>query len=303
MWHRCSGAARLSATPLYGKGDKIMKKLFFILLVIIFTSCNQNNPVSPIDSTTNIYLGSFSTMREYERTISLFQPDSNTPFITVPDNLYGKLSFDSTQINQGLVNIFKYQEIVIPRDTSFHNLTSNSSEYCQIKTIDIENKDLETELEFAEQGKPIPEISLGISMDGSMWIENDNQLRRQSNDTTKYIMLQKPISIGDKWTRKINKYKNEDGTYGTFQLDCRVVSQEEVSVKAGNFLAYKIEVTNDWVDIDYKSISGYEYYVPNVGLILMESDMNVFSTTLGSGSTSYFRQVIRQELTRYNFVK
>jgi len=283
-----------------------MKKLIFILLGIIFASCNHSNPVSPIISASDNFFGLPNTTREYERTTFMFQPDTNIPYIKVPDSLYKKLSFDTSQINQGLVDIYIYQEVVISPDTTFAipSHSDFSINYYQIKTFDEEHEDLEDDLEFAKQGKTFPGISLGTSIDGTFWIENKKELYTQNNiDTANYIYLQKPLKIGAEWVRETNKYKNADGTYGTFQLECKVVTMQEVSVKAGNFLAYKIEVTNDWVDIGYKSIRDYEYYVPNVGLILMESDMNVYSTTLGSGTTLYFRQVIRQELISYNFVK
>ena len=77
------------------------------------------------------------------------------------------------------------------------------------------------------------------------------------------------------------------------------------TIKAGKFSAYKIEVINHWVDLNFKSVRKYEYYVPNVGLILSESDGNIYRTVLNNGgsNTIYFRQKERTELVNYNFIR
>jgi hypothetical protein len=204
------------------------------------------------------------------------------------------LSFDSSSLKNGIIRYERYKEEVIIRDTSFNQSTyySPSIHYYQKRRIELEKRHLEFELAYASRGEIIPSLSLGSGIDGTLFVENETELYTTYSDTTKYITIKKPLSIGLEWIREKRQYKNNNGVYETFQQDCKVISNEEIIVKAGKFNAYKVEVSNNWVDLNYKAVRNYEYYVPNVGLVLLEWDMNINSYNSNSDSTIYYRQKI-----------
>jgi hypothetical protein len=285
---------RLFATPLYGNKIReisFMKKTIILLFSFILVSCNQENPTSPVDELSQSYLGDNNTQRVYETVEWMYEANSNIPYIKIPDSLYSKLSFDTSLSNQGIYNLSYDTEIIIPSEQNH-----------QIKTIS-ENHNLEIELErLAKNLNYQPGKS--ESIDGSIWIENEKEMFIQFSDSSKYIMLKKPLFIGQEWIREKHSYVNEQGVKESFQQECKVISKENVQVKAGNFNAYKIEVTNHWTDLNSKSIRNYEYYVPNIGMILFESDGNIYRlTAVGNGSTTtiYIRHKVRKELVIFNF--
>ena len=283
-----------------------MKYLIPFLFIFVFVSCDQNLTTSPIDSLNKDYLGAPNTTKEYESYSWMFKANTDSPYVYVPDSLINRLTFDSSSIREGLVSFSRFQRVVIPRDPSFNQLTyyNPAINYYQIKTISTEQRNLEDELYSISIGMPYSGSGGGSGIDGSLWIESNDSMYIQFNDTSKYILLKKPLEIGSSWIREQHKYRTQNGDYQTFQQECTVLSYEDVNITAGMFTAYKIEVVNNWVDLNYKSVRNYEYYVPNVGLILSESDSNVYRTTFSNGGshTIYFRQKERTELISYNFI-
>lgn len=269
-----------------------MKNIIVLLIGFIFISCNQNDPTSPIDEVSQSYLGSNSTQREYETVEWMFEANSDIPYIKIPDSLYSKISFDTALSNQGIYNLSNDAEIIIPYEQNH-----------QIKTIS-ENHNLEMELERLSRNLNY-QPGKSESIDGAIWIENEREMYIQFSDSGKYIMLKKPLFIGQEWIREKHSYVNEQGVNENFQQECKVIRKENIQVKAGNFSAYKIEVTNHWTDLNSKSIRKYEYYVPNIGLVLSESDGNVYRlTAIGNGpsTTIYIRHKVRKELVNFNFI-
>lgn len=279
-----------------------MKKIISILLAVLFIGCNQENSTSPTSDISHKYLGLSNTTREYEASTWEFIANTDTPIYSVPDSLVKKLSFDSISLKQGLVRYERYKRIIINRDSSFNQLTyyNPSIKYYQERTIDLDKKKLGSELDYAKRGLDVPKISLGSRVDGTLYIENETEYYTSFSDTTKNTILKKPLEVGSEWIREKRYYKNDKGVFELFQEDCKVVSKEEIIVKAGKFTAYKIEVTNNWVALNYKALRNYEYYVPSVGLVLLVWDVNLYSTNLSS--TVYFRQKYRVELVNYSFV-
>lgn len=281
-----------------------MKTLFIISLAVLFISCNKDNSLSPSNLTSPSYLGLANTTREYESTTWEYNANTETPHYNVPDSLIKKLSFDSSSLKQGLVRYERYKEILINRDTSFNQLThyNPSIRYFQKRRVDLEKRDLEFELAFAKRGEVVPNLSLGSGIDGTLFIEDESELYTSYNDTTKYIAIKKPLEIGLEWIREKHQYKNNNGVYETFREECKVISKEEIVIKAGKFTTFKVEVSNNWVDLNYKAVRNYEYYVLNVGLVLVEWDMNLNSYNTITNLTDYFRQKYRLELVSYSFI-
>lgn len=283
-----------------------MKFFICIFLTIVFIACEKGNPVAVDNLDNSRYLGLPNTTREYESTTWMYEANSSIPYIKVPDSLYSKLSFDSVSIKNGVAKINKYQEVIIPKDTSYNKFKyyDPNTVYCQEKIITNEYKDLATELDCVQKGIPY-NVSLGSYIDGTTFAENINGYFFQFNDSSKYYILKKPLYVGSEWIRDQWQYKADNGNYESIQILCKVISKEDITVKAGRYSAYKVEVTDFWVDLNYKILDEYEYYVPNIGLVLTESDMNLYSTTLtpgGPSTTIFFRQKVRLELISVNFI-
>lgn len=269
-----------------------MKNIIVLLIGLVFISCNHDNPTSPIDEVNQSYLGNNNTQREYETVEWMFEANSDIPYIKIPDSLYSKLSFDTSLSKQGIYNLLNITERIIPYEQNH-----------QIKTIN-ENHNLEMELERLSRNLDY-HPGKSESIDGAIWIENESEMYIQFSDSGKYIMLKKPLFVGQEWIREKHSYVNEQGVDENFQQECKVIGKENIQVKAGIFNAYKIEVTNHWKDLNSKSIRNYEYYVPNIGMVLYESDGNVYRlTAIGNGpsTTIYIRNKVRKELVNFNFI-
>lgn len=269
-----------------------MGKIIVLLFSFILVSCNQNNSTSPVDELNQSYLGDNNTLRAYETVEWMFEAKSNVPYIKIPDSLYSKLSFDTSLSNQGIYNLSYDTEIILPYEQNH-----------QIKTIN-ESHNLETELDILSKNLTY-QPGKSESIDGSIWSENEKEMYIQFSDSSKYIMLKKPLFIGQEWIREKHSYVNEQGVKENFQQECRVISKETIQIKAGNFNAYKIEVTNNWTNLNSRSIRNSEYYVPNIGMVLFESDGNTYRVSaIGNGLTTtiYVRSKVRKELTNFNFI-
>ena len=211
-----------------------MKYLLMFFLIFVLVCCNQDNTTSPIDSLPNDYLGAPNTTREYESYSWMFKASSDSPYVYVPDSLINSLTFDSSSIREGLVSFSRFQKVVIPRDSSFNQLIYYNPiiNYYQMKDISIEKRNLEDELYFISIGMPYSGSGGGSGIDGSLWVETNESMYIQNNDTTKYIFLKKPLEIGSYWIREQHQYRTQNGTYQTFQQECTVLSNEDIYYKS-----------------------------------------------------------------------
>jgi len=257
------------------------------------------------DDVFQCFLGKQNTVREYETTIWRYDLDSNLPFIKIPDSLYKKLAHDSTLISQGLVEYSLTTETVIPYDISYNLIKDPETAQSALQIIlEGQSYDLEQNLRKIELNTKYTYTTMGG--DCGIWIEKSNRLSEIFNDTTRHTFLIKPLSIGKEWVRESRKYKNSNGEYELFQQECKVLNIEHIKVKAGEFSAFKVEVTNHWVDIPSKSLRAYEYYVPDVGLVLEETDGIMSQASIpafGEATISTFHQIKRKELVNYTFIK
>lgn len=279
---------------------QIINYLILVSAIILLHSCKKE------DNSDNTYLGKPNTIREYETTTWRFEANTDIPLIKVPVSSYKKLSFDTILISKGVVLSSYSTERLVPYNTSSRLVTNPDLFIGAIQIISNgEQYDLEKDLEKISNNEEYSLTNIGGSI-GVLWYEDGQQLSNIFNDTNKYVMLKKPLHVGDEWIRESRRYKNSNGDYELFQQECKVIGKELVEVKAGKFSAFKIEVMNHWVDLNSTSIRMYEYYAPEVGLILEESDGNIYQAILtpdGGSSTSFFHQKVRKELANYSFAR
>lgn len=285
-----------------------MKKLNFpVRSIVIFLSisCFFLTGCQKDDAIFQSFLGKKNTVREYETTVWRYDLDSNSPLIKIPDTLYKKLVYDSTLISQGMVEFSLTTETIIPYDLNF-NIIKDLETAESALSINLEGQSYNLEQNLRNLELNIEYTLAVIGGDGGIWIENSNRLSQIIDESTKLTFLLKPLFVGKEWVRESRKYKNSNGEYETFQQECKVLSIEQIKVKAGEFSAFKVEVINNWIDIPSKSVRAYEYYVPDVGLVLEESD-GIMSQAIiqpfGEVITCTFHQTNRKELVNYTFIK
>jgi len=282
-------------------------KLFLLLsfAVSIFDSCsNKNNPVSPI--TTNNYLGGIGTERTYKENERWLQASSNLPYFNVPDTLLPRVSLDTTQLESGIVFIKNYTEFVKPIDDDFYTswkLTLPREDYVQTKGSG-NCYSLANEIDSLQQNKSYSIENYGIGQD-IFRIMDDAIMTVTSPDLQESFpsvpFIKNKLQINDFWIR----YKFIDSTTKDpiIETVAKVISEGNIIVEAGSFTAYKIQLTTYHYNPDYCFEEGYEYYVPGIGLVLKESDMDVYQWNSISNTTIHFRQIIRKELVSFNFVQ
>lgn len=276
--------------------------LFLLTFIVILYSCSKDNSSPELNQE---FLGNSNTYREYETTRSYLEANSNIPFLNVPDSLINNLSIDSAQISEGVVEKWYYEETLIPIDTTSYQNSSYPElikEALRITRSKL-HIDIEDEIECIINGEEYnPNESNGTM--GGAWVENNSIMGNIfSDDLTLY--LKKPLYVGASWIRDSNSYVNESGESKLRETICNVVSKEYITVRAGTFLAFKVEYYDQITDLKSTSPPMYEYYVPGVGLILIEYDMNIYRTIIsfnGQTETIYLRTKFRKELVSYNFL-
>jgi hypothetical protein len=225
----------------------------------------------------------------------------------VPDSLISKLSIDTAQLHSGVCSIETFVELVSNIEdgyyTSWH-LSSPRTAYRQVGGIPPASQySLAAEVDSLNKGKK-------YSTTG--WIKGGNIYR----DTTDAIMtviwkdlekrfpsvpyIRKNFKVGDNWIRDL--FMDTVASKPITQTMANVISEVSVTVPAGTYMAFKIQLTTYHYNPDYSFDEGFEYWVPNVGLVLKESDMQLSQWNSSTGLTISFRQITRQELTSANFL-
>ncbi|KAF0148414.1 MAG: hypothetical protein FD143_2877 [Ignavibacteria bacterium] len=283
---------------------KILKLFLAMLIVLITISCSDvNNPVGPIES--DPYIGSYGTERTYVETERWLEVNSNTPFVSIPKGFREKVSLTDKQIENGISQIKNYTEYVKPILDDFYiswKLPLSRDNYIQ-----NEGKgkcyNLVDELKMLQSAKSYSVGNYQIGQD--IYLKKiEAILTVQPSELQKQFpavpFIKYSLQIGDTWIR----YKFIDTTTSKSVIEtvAEVVGRETINVQAGIFSAYKIKLKTYHYNPDYSFEEGYEYYVPNVGLILKESDMNVSQWNSNNNQTITFRQIIRKELVSFNFI-
>ncbi len=274
-----------------------MKKLALLLPLLFLMGCSKDNPLSPEELSNLSYLGGNNTVRVYETTEWMFKPNTDIPYIKIPDYLAGRITFDTALSNQGIYAVYKTSETLIPYSQA------NSGEEGHMLKIYSESRNLQVEIDNLNKNIKYDPVGFEYT-DETELIEDKNGVYERVNDNNENKILKKPLFVGQNWIREKRTYLNDAGVAERFQQECRVIGREYVETKARKFYAYKVQVTDDWVDLNSKLVEKYEYYVPGVGLVLSESDGNMYqATAVGNGSTTiiYVRMKERKELLSYNF--
>ncbi len=282
-------------------------KLFLLLSMIvpIFYSCSDgNNPVSPIS--TNNYFGGIGTERTYKETDSWLQANSNLPYFNVPDSLLSEVSLNAAQLQSGIVSIINYTEFVKPIDDEFYiswKLSLPRENYLEIEGSGKEYN-LAKELDSLQHNKSYSKGNYRIGQDifritnGAIMTVNPSDIQANFPSVP---LIKNRLYINDSWVR----YRFIDSTTDNpiVETIANVVGKENIVVAAGTFNAFKVKLTTYHYNPDYSFEEGYEYYVSGVGLVLKESDMDVYQWNSSTNATIHIRQIIRKELVTYNFVQ
>lgn len=284
-----------------GNYMKSIKIIFLLVLVSFYYSCSdENNPIVPVDA--NSFFGNIGTERVYKETFSWFNPISNNPYFSVPDSLLSKVSLSSTQLDQGICAIRDYTEIISQIDDGYYyswNLTFPKSDYLQTASHGF-SYSLSDELDSLLLNKTYSPGNFGIG----------DEIFRKSNEGIMTVTfaetsfpsvpyLKNNLQINDNWIR----YKFVDSVGNSIaESIAKVNGILRVTVPAGTFNAYKITTTTYHYNPNYDFLSSIEYYVPNVGLILVERDILLSQWDSSTGTTISFRETSRKELISYNFI-
>ena len=273
----------------------------------------SDNLIGASDS-NEVYLGRPGTTRTYRGVRRHLEPGTLVPYVVVPEPFRGRSSFSEAQLADGVVAETIETEWVRPlRETwvSAHRLSLIPHPEGEYRSVLQRRRwhSLEEELlNFAHD----PSYHPGPwAIDGGSYSEDD-RVWREGGDVVEAltfvtdtvvsteVRVRTPLAVGAEWVVSERTYRADNGQAEVIREEARVVSQEWVSVAAGEFLAYKVAQVIHWVDLGTQRIGHHEYYAPGVGLVLREND---YETIRRDGNVSErYRVVERRELSSYSVV-
>ena len=288
-----------------------MKSLFFapLVLALLFIACSeQENPISPgePDNTIPFYLGKIGTQRNYEEIVKWFVPGSDSPFIYVPDSLKNVIRFSNEELTQGIVKKSLIVQRIDSIDYSYYTYWNLPYPYEEYKSLNGngDTYDLSEHMRAIAKGLEYSGSHPGIGW--GTYIETDDSITALLYPYGIGRELLKPLRNGLEWIRQEWEYVNSTtGNVETHNISAKVIGEVDVTVKAGSFKAYKLEIDFNWPDLNYTVIAYNEYYVPNIGLVLEEWDRVDHILYLGAGGNNtsmVVRTVGRNELVSYNII-
>lgn len=250
------------------------------------------------------FIGEIGSQRSYLITEKWFVPSTDTPFVIVPDSLLGRVTLNDSLRRLGAVQIQHQAESVIELDTSFYNswlLPLPRSVYKMTQGLGP-SYNLVDEINQLASNQT---YTTPIAIEQNAWREIPAEVENVLPSTYWSIFpplpwLKKPLQVNQTWVR----YQFIDTSNGQIrqQTSAKVVGIENIAVQAGTFSAYKLVLFHMGGSPPELSTE-FEYWVPNVGLVLYVVDRYVCRTANhpnGGSTTICFRQVIRKELTSFN---
>lgn len=278
-----------------------MKKniLSIIVFSFLFFSCNKdNNPVIPEEDQIN-YSGKVGSERTYRITTQWFKFATTSPFIEVPDSLLDKLTFPDSLRLTGCINYELISQRMAEIDSDYYSQLNTTilKEYYKNEFADWKQHNLNYEIEALKENLTYIPTELNNIL-WNRWLETPDILQELFSVPSYLVCLKKPLEIGSFWIRGSLQIPNDSGGYSTYQEEAEVVAKEEIQVSAGSFTAYKIAIITHWVELNVRLTGTYEYYVPGVGLVLLETKGTVESSI--NNQTIYYDQVYRKELISFN---
>jgi hypothetical protein len=274
-----------------------------VLPLVLFSCSDDGNPIASVE--TQDYLGGIGTQRSYDKTERWLIPGTNEPYYSVPDSLRSRISVNNSQLDSGVSFIYRYNETVRAIDDDFYSSWHLDYPRVVYRQIDGQGSaySLADELDALSSGASYSPSSLHLgtiilrdTADAIMTVAPN-----QTPTSPSVAFMKKSLRIGDSWTR--NMWIDTSGTHMRIETVAQVVALTTVTVPSGTYSAYQVHLTTYHFNPDYHFDEGYEYYAPNVGLILKESDILLSQWNSQTNQTVSFRQVIRQELLSVDFVR
>lgn len=275
------------------------------LLALALFSCSRDSSVVQPVMESETLIGGIGSQRVYTITESWFIPGTDTPFVAIPDSLAVDISVSDSLRRLGVVRVTRLTETVIPFDSSFYagwqlplpirayKMTMGIGQSLSKEFRKIWNYQQSTSSEYQEQ---------------CFWLETADEVQQvlPAEMLPRFPALpwlKKPLCVNDSWLRY--EYIDTYSRQATMQRYAKVMAIDSLSVKAGTFSAYRLAVYDGGVLPELAN--EFEYYVPDIGLVLYKVDWIVNVVTLYPGGSSSptitIRQVIRKELTSYNVVR
>ena len=286
-----------------------MKKIAFgntiVILALFFASCSKDkvavltppDEVEDPEITGDTYFGKIGTQRYYTMTQRWLQQGTTKPFVAVPDSLRHRVALSDSQLSAGVCMLWDLCETVDPLDSFYTNLYPLPlSRYKRVGDAKGVRYELLDELDALEHGLAysphVAQISYDLVIRELPDVDWTVHFKAQERQFPQMPYMKKPLTVGSSWTRframdPVTNQVNED-------MIVDIVGKVEVTVPAGTFEAYKLAMT---------FLSCYEYYVPNIGLVLRESDIYECQWNSQTRTTICFRDVTRMELTSYNVIR
>ncbi|MFC2139198.1 hypothetical protein ACFLR4_00930 [Bacteroidota bacterium] len=278
------------------------KKYLSIILLLLAVACSENESLnSPYENVD--FLGAAGTNRSYVETEIWLKSDSDLPYFTIPSELSNQISLSREQLAGGVCiirNILTEVNSITEQLYNNWDLSLAIENYLQI-TISGEEYSLKEEIEALWNGANYNQSD--YSREKEVYIRDEFGIRSvyppqaaDRQDVTSYIMNN--IVVGDTWTRE-KIY--ETGTSNIIsETVAEVLGIETVTVPAGTFSAYKIKLTTNETGVNVWN-DGYEYFVPDVGLVLQESDRFYAWDDPETGERKVARKICMKVLESYDF--
>jgi len=281
-----------------------MKYTLVILLTILFllTSCRkEDNPIIvPVENVIN-YSGKVGSEKVFRITTKWLRLNTNIPFYSIPDSLINQISFPDSLRKQGVIEIGNLRLKTVAIDAEYYNKfkTNLSKEYFKEEYADWTYQSLDEEYRTILTYRNYYPIDVH-NVFWDRWLETPDSLVELFSIPSNSLILKKPLKEKSLWIRGSLKISDGNGGYATYQEEGEVMEYKEIKIEAGTFLAYKIAVVTHWLESNIRIYGTYEYYVPNLGLILEESNGILESSAKDLyGNKVYYDQIYRKELISY----
>jgi len=279
--------------------------LYLFLLFCVFHNCDKSNPTQ--SSSTMTLIGDIGSQRTYRITEKWFEPHTDIPYAQVPDSLIVRISLSDSLRESGVVYISNVIEDVVALDSVYYNSLQLTTPISDYKMSDINGPMYSIFRDMECLNSNIPYIQ-GITGGIYFWYETDNEVQQVT--ATEHLPMfpahpwvKKPLVVGQTWIR----YQQVDTSTGEIihQKNVKVMNKEYITVGAGTFLACKLAIY--WSSVLPELTKEFEYYVPNVGLVLYINDHTSYvayiSPNGGGTTTIYRRSVERKELVSANIIE
>ena len=252
----------------------------------------------------DLLLGRPGTVREYLTVERQVVPGTDEPFFVVPESLRGRVSFTEQELAAGVIEINRSAEMVrVATETTqptwvLDSLIGDQREYRSVLT-ENRRRVLDTELANLKLN-PHYQVEENLSFSDEIWRETDGavSLVWLGQRGQEFVRLRKPLQVGEDWS--VYDWRQSNGTI--YRSECaRVTGMDTVTVQAGRFTAFRVEVGSCYPPDGRFSLSYVEHYTPGVGLVLRERESTLYYQDIPADSDGrrHAYVYLRHELVRY----